>query len=211
MSDKVTQDDFDQFLDRAIGEPVKPINNNDEVGDIPQDRQDVSEYDRLENFDDWADFFVELHANEQAELWGWADACLQYRLRMGKSFKDLSAVIPRTKKTLESYCVTAETFPADKRYPDVGFSVYRICAYSEQPYYWLQKALEHGWTNAELRQQIAEEEGTFTGPCVHKTFYCTLQNKMTSPQECNPKCVLRMDDRIERVNERAESRSVRSD
>ena len=148
----------------------------------------LKDYEHLESFDDFVQLFMNLYELEQEDMWAWADATLAYSERLGNSLKQLASSIPRSKKTLESYRHTAETFGIEERIPDVPFSIHRICAYTDDPKAWLQKAADSAWSSARLKREIQLATGKTSEKCLHLTYYCAHMAKPIDPKDQCKQC-----------------------
>lgn len=144
-----------------------------------------------ETLDDIVQEFVELIVDQQRNLWGLASLTLQFKKRFG-SLKALASQIPRSEKTLQSYVHTIETFPDGAEFPDVDFSIFRICSYVPDPLEpadWLNKAMEAGWSTTQLRQEIKIALGQEDQePCKYLAEYCHQMKKPIDKKEQCPDC-----------------------
>jgi len=149
---------------------------------------------QIESFDDWVQIFTDLKEREAVDKWMWGDAILEYSRTYGGSLKNLaSSGIGKGTKTLESYRHTAEVFPPEERVPgdmyskriiDISFSIHRVCAYTDEPYMWLELVAENDWSVAKLRKKIKEAKGEITEPCPDLVRYCQRQKKvLLEPKE----------------------------
>lgn len=103
------------------------------------------------------------------DLWLWADYVVLFRKIYDFPLKRLAMALARaqveergvfrTKKTLESYEITASRFAPDQRVYKVSFSIYRVAAYARDPLYWAKRAHEEGWSVRQLKEAIVQEEG----------------------------------------------------
>jgi hypothetical protein len=89
---------------------------------------------------------------------------------------------------------TALTFsPENRMFPDeyITFGHHRICATTDSPLEWLQKAADNAWSIRQLNEAIKEASGD-QGPCEYKSskIYCGLQGKEVDKAECEG-CELR--------------------
>jgi hypothetical protein len=170
----------------TLAEPiVEPI--------VAQDNPWIKEYSHLEHLDDFVQLFMDLYAQEQDDLWGWADATVAYSLRFRGALKQLASSVPRSLKTLESYRHTALTFPPDQRILDIQFSIHRIAAYTDHPQEWLQRAADNQWSAKQLKEAIILETGRISLRCAYRVAYClkmkkTLMDGRSQCALCQERC-----------------------
>lgn len=92
----------------------------------------------------------------------------------------LASAIGRSADFLRQLRKVSSVFPPETRAQDHPWSVHRLCAYTPEPDYWLNKAVYSGWSVRQLRQALIAENVIIPRP----------GNTGTSPVAC-PRCQYR--------------------
>lgn len=115
------------------------------------------------------DEYAALSADIGEDHWLWADYTVLFRRLFDFPLKRLAFALAeatasgagqfRTLKTLESYEITATKFAPDQRVYKISFSLYRLAAYSRDPFRWARLAHEQGLSVRKLKAAIEVGEG----------------------------------------------------
>jgi len=111
-----------------------------------------------------------------------------------KMWKAMSAEVGISPGRLMIWARTSHVFPDEKRvagHEYITFDHHVICASTEDPEWWLNRAEYEEWSTRELRAAIREESGE-PGKCRHlkRCAYCQYQEKIIDIKECES-CLLR--------------------
>jgi hypothetical protein len=110
-----------------------------------------------------------------------------------RGWKNLSEMCGYSPRHLLSLCRTAEIFPPGKRIVGdhyITFGHHRIAGTFglEDPYYWLQKAVDENWSINTLKAEIYRSHGLGVGdkecPDKRKQDWCGRFQKVVLPEEC---------------------------
>lgn len=172
---------MDDMFERDFDEDTAPARAYED----PQVNTFESLVQQLESFDDFAQVYMDMIQDEAEDKWKWAELSLCFVDQFGRSsLKQLASSIPRSRKTLESYVHTGETFLPDKYIPYVDFSIHRVCSYTDDPLYWLHLAADNQWSVKRLRDEINIAKGKVVGRCAYLSAYCIKQQKPIARDEC---------------------------
>jgi len=108
----------------------------------------------------WADAvqeYIRCREQENDGLWGQADCALRMVARFGAdAIAALASEVGVSKAYVRMQVATAKAFPPGTRAQDASFSLHRICAMTEDPEGWLERALAHGWSTRELQEAVRD-------------------------------------------------------
>lgn len=108
------------------------------------------------------DDFSAVRAKQDATPWQslWAQADLAYAIAVERGRRTATLLFEATglsKPYIRQIINVAETFPPAKRDPRLTFSHFRVAAPTAEPYRWIERAAEGGWSVKRLSQEIEAE------------------------------------------------------
>jgi len=118
---------------------------------------DAADESKLSELDAALQYFTELQDTIQ---WKKADFVLKVYARFGKEgLKTVASTTGLAVSSLYQMVKVANTFPPDRRLRMLSWRHHVIAAYSDDPYSWLEKAHDEGWSTSELERNIARSKG----------------------------------------------------
>lgn len=128
-------------------------------------------YSKLDSFEDYVNFYIQLEEVSSGFSWMKADVLLQMEQKMGdKSLKDFSQEVKQPLSTTTNYIRVARAFPTEKRDPGASFSLHFQASFadsynedtkdfkSEKRFDWLAKAMDSNMSTRRLSQEIQKEK-----------------------------------------------------
>lgn len=102
--------------------------------------------------------FIDLMEREQETLWDQAETAMAMTAAYGrKTATMLASDVGVSASYVRQLVATAKAFPDPaSRAQDLSFSHHRICAMTDDPAGWLERAVENGWSHRELRLAIRD-------------------------------------------------------
>lgn len=126
---------------------------------------------KLESYEDYLSFYVQLEEATTAFSWLKADTLYQMTHKLGdKSLEQLSKDLRQKKSTVINYVRVAKAFPSDKREPLASFSAHFQASYAdsfndqtqefdgEKRFEWIKKVSEEGYSTRQLAHEIRKEK-----------------------------------------------------
>ncbi len=139
-------------------------------------RQDIKIVDpgilaKLETYEDYLSFYIQLDEAETEYSWLKADTLLQMTEKLGSnSLESLAKDIGKPPTTVVNYVRTAKAFPQEQRDPGVSFSHHYQASFAdsfddktkefngEKRFEWLQKASEGHLSTRALAEEIRHQK-----------------------------------------------------
>lgn len=128
---------------------------------------------KLETYQDYVSFYIQLDEAETEYSWLKADTLLQMTEKLGtRSLEALSKEVGKPATTVVNYVRTAKAFPQETRDPGVSFSHHYQASFAdkldektqefkgEKRFEWLQKASEEHMSTRALAEEIRQEKIT---------------------------------------------------
>lgn len=126
---------------------------------------------KLENYEDYLSFYIQLDQTSTAFAWLKADLLFQMVDKLGEpSVEQLARDVNQPRSTVVNYVRTARAFPHDKRDPNVPFSIHFRASFAdtyddktqsfqgEERFKWLAKAIDEGMSTRVLGDAIQREK-----------------------------------------------------
>lgn len=127
--------------------------------------------EKLENYEDYLSFYMQLEEASTAFSWLKADTLLKMSKQLGdKSLEQLSKELRQKKSTVISYIRVSKAFPEETRHPGLSFSAHYQASYADsfddktqeflgtKRFEWIDKAFEENLSTREIAEGIQEEK-----------------------------------------------------
>ncbi len=107
--------------------------------------------------------FIHLRETEQDTIWLQADLAVEMTAKWGrKTASMLAHDVGLSAAYVRQMIAASKAFPAEKRAPDISFSIHRVAAMTEDPDKWLVAAIEHSYSDRELRRAVKDAKDGVT-------------------------------------------------
>ena len=126
---------------------------------------------KIENYEDYLSFYIQLEEASTGYSWLKADMLLQMSEKLGEeSIAKISTDLKQKRTTVASYIRTARAFPVEKREPSLSFSGHYQCSFAdsfsdtdktfdgEKRFAWAQKAVEEHLSTRAISNGIQAEK-----------------------------------------------------
>lgn len=126
---------------------------------------------KLESYEDYLSFYIQLEQASTAFAWLKADLLFQMASKLGeKSIEQLARDINQPRSTVVNYVRTARAFPQEKRDLAASFSIHFRASFAdsyddktgefngEERYKWVEKAIDEGMSTRVLGDAIQREK-----------------------------------------------------
>lgn len=143
----------------------------DENAVIEKENLSPALLDKLENYEDYLSFYMQLEEASTAFSWLKADTLHKMAGDLGdKSLEQLSKDLKQKKSTVISYIRVAKAFPEETRNPLASFSAHYQASYAdsfndktqefqgEKRFEWIEKAAIENLSTREIAEGIQEEK-----------------------------------------------------
>ncbi len=143
----------------------------DETAVVEQENLSPSFLDKLENYEDYLSFYMQLEEASTAFSWLKADTLHRMNQKLGdKSLEQLAKDLKQKKSTVVSYIRVAKAFPQETRNPAASFSAHYQASYAdsfndktqeftgEKRFVWIQKATDDNLSTREIAEGIQAEK-----------------------------------------------------
>ena len=150
-----------------------------EVAIIPADMPlglDHTILQRLENYEDYLSFYIQLEEASGVFAWLRADTLYQMAKKLGEnSLHQLAIDLRQSRSTVINYVRTARAFPHQEREPMVSFSSHFQASFADSydekteqfktntRFEWIKKAADEGMSTRKLQKQIKEKKAIAAG------------------------------------------------
>ena len=109
------------------------------------------------SYDQLIDEFVEARKDESQTIWRQSAIAYFLQHHMAVPAKTIASDIGLTGRRVSQMSRTFECFPEESdRAQDMSFSIHQICAETDDPVGWLDKAVKNAWSVRELKRVIKE-------------------------------------------------------
>lgn len=171
---------------------------------------------KLETYEDYLSFYIQLDQASSAFAWLKADLLLQMSQKLGdKSLEQLGIDLNEKRSTVINYVRTAKAFPADKRDEAASFSIHFRASFAdsfddktqefngEKRFKWVEKAVDEGLSTRELAEAIHSEKqreslnipilpcsrcGKTEGKIFHYVLYAPGEKRLADRFELHEEC-----------------------
>jgi hypothetical protein len=127
--------------------------------------------DKLETYEDYLSFYIQLDQASTAFAWTKADLLFQMVQKLGEpSVEQLARDVKHPRSTVVNYVRVARAFPIEKRDPAASFSLHFRASFAdayddkthtftgEKRFKWLDKALDEGMSTRVLSDAIKRDK-----------------------------------------------------
>jgi len=111
------------------------------------------------SYDQLVSEFIAAKSEQDDQIWRQAAIACFLRGQMLVPAKSIAADVGYSSRYISQLIKTFEAFPdEDSRARDQSFSLHAVCATTDDPEAWLQRALEEGWSVRDIKEAIAGDK-----------------------------------------------------